>query len=119
MGLVKTRKAVHLPNDAAKLAREVHDGAVAAYEFVVLIECFGVDADGLPVPVSGIRWPTSPTYTPAWGESEVDATLIRLGMKRTRGWKRVGLPVGKAGIQAFLDCALYKLTAQRLANGDV
>ncbi|MBI4298832.1 MAG: chromate resistance protein [Chloroflexi bacterium] len=105
----KTRKPGHLPNDAAKLAGSLQTGAMAAYEFVVLIECFGVGLHGYPVPVHGIRWPTSSTYTPAWGEGEVEATMKRLQMKRIQGWTRVALPKGRTDVAAFLDCALYKM----------
>ena len=47
----KTRKPEHLPKDSNALRTALRHGAAGAYEFVTLIECYGLGADGKRMPV--------------------------------------------------------------------
>ena len=122
-----TGKTGTFKKDRLALEAALNGGVIAAYELVVLYECYLVDDDGYVKGSSmtrnekrireqyGIKWPTRPDYSHTAGEREVTQALEALGMKQMKGWDRKKLPGPRSDVSVYIDCALFKM-AQALGR---
>ncbi len=128
----KTRKSEHLPKDMDALKAALCSGATTAYDLVTPIGCYPVDSNGRMIVLNPnsirsnekevkvkykIQWPTRPDYefSREHGKRQVDRAIVdlagerNLNVRRIRGWQRVDLPNPRPDVNAFVDCALYKV----------
>lgn len=126
----KTRKKEHLPKDVGCLECALGHGSASGFEFVALLESYGLDSSGKVIPANarsirqyeaeigaeyGIKWPTRHDYLHSSGEEEVCSQAAGLGLRKIQGWKRVPLHKEGTRIGAFVDAALFEYCA----SGDV
>ena len=129
----KTRKKEHLPKDMDSLKAALDAGAVRAYYLVTPIGCYPVDRQGEMIVLDSgnvrkneeavnrefqIQWPTRQDYE-STGKPEVERAMQAVAgtrlieARKVKDWVKVELPNPQTGINAFLDCALYRIRLNR------